>query len=101
MDTLQAQRAEYGYDQLVADFPSRVIMALDHLISDERAGVAAAVRAFARHETEGAPIPGSRSRYVLHAAPQVRVIVRRVADAPVDVEDIVRPATLKTFADAP
>jgi hypothetical protein len=63
--------------------------------------VLAAIGAFARHEREGSAIPAAESLYLLWAAPEVRVIVRRTnPSAPVEVEDVVRPATLRAFAQA-
>lgn len=78
-----------------------VLAALDHLTRAERDGVLTAISAFARHEREGSVIPATESLYLLWAAPEVRVIVRRTSpSAPVEVEDVVRPATLRAFAQA-
>ncbi len=94
---------ENGHDRLVAEIPDWVVAALDHVTSEERAGVFAVVEAFARHEVEGTILSGPSLDhfYMLHAAPELRVIVRREPGAPVEVEDIVRPATMRTFANAP
>ncbi len=100
MDTMQAEVEQDEIVSLAANFPSRVIVALEHLTNDERTRVITTVNAFTHHEVNGTPIPGSSSHFVLHAAPEVRVIVRRVAGGSVEVEDVVRPATLKAFADA-
>src|SRR5689334_7873860 len=87
--------------QFIAALPAHVVAALDHVTPAERRGVRAAVEAFTRHEEEGAAIPGPEPLFVLWAAPEVRVIVRREDPAAaVEVEDIVRPATLRTFAHA-
>lgn len=81
--------------------PPHVLAALDQLTRTERDGVLAAVSAFSRHEREGNAIPAAESLYLLWAAPEVRVIVRRTSPSePVEVEDVVRPATLRAFADA-
>jgi len=92
-----------GHDPLIAEMPSWVVAALDHVTPEERAGVFAAVEAFARHEVEGTIFSGPDLDhvYMLHAAPELRVIVRREPGTPVEVEDIVRPATMRTFANAP
>jgi hypothetical protein len=81
--------------------PVHVVAALDHVTPAERRGVRAAVEAFARHEQEGAAIPGPEPLFVLWAAPQLCVIARRNDPAAaVAVEDMVRPATLRLFAHA-
>ena len=86
---------------LVEQLPIHVAVALDHVTAAERAGVLAAIRAFARHEQEAGAIPGPDPLYLLWAAPELRVIVRRANPAsPVEVEDVVRPATLRAFAAA-
>jgi hypothetical protein len=81
--------------------PPHVLAALDHLTRAERDGVLAAVRAFSHHEREGNAIPATESLYLLWAAPEVRVIVRRTSpSAPVEVEDVVRPSTLRALTEA-
>ncbi len=90
-----------GNARLIDRLPVHVVAALDHLTRAERDGVLAAIGAFSRHEREGAAIPGPEPLYLLWAAPELRVVVRRASpDGPVDVEDVVRPATLRAFADA-
>ncbi len=87
--------------QFIDALPVHVVAALDHVTPAERRGVRAAVEAFARHEQEGTAIPGPDPLFVLWAAPEVCVIVRRDDPAAtVEVEDIVRPATLRLFAHA-
>ncbi len=98
MELLQDQSRSNGHERLVADLPLRVIVALEHLKGDEQQGVRDVVQSFARHETDGKPLSVSEPLYILHAAPEVRVIVRREQGGPVEVVDIVRPATLRTFA---
>ncbi len=101
MEAIQPWSQEDQDPQFIAALPAHVVAALDHLTSAERRGVRAAVEAFTRYEQEGATIPGPDPLFVLWAAPEVRVIVRRDAPAAVvAVEDIVRPATLRTFAHA-
>ena len=86
---------------LIDELPPHVVAALDHLSHAERDGVLAAISAFARHEREGVAIPGPEPLYLLWAAPELRVIARRASlDGPVEVEDVVRPATLRAFAAA-
>jgi len=87
--------------RIVEQLPVHVVAALDHLTRSERDGVLAAIGAFSRHEQEGSAIPGTEPLYLLWATPEMRVIVRRAnLDGPVEVEDVVRPATLRAFADA-
>lgn len=87
--------------RLLAELPAHVVAALDHLTPAERAGVQTALDLFTRHERTAEAIPGPEPLFVLWAAPEVRVIVRRsTPEAPVEVEDVVRPATLHTFAQA-
>jgi hypothetical protein len=87
--------------RILDQLPAHVVVALDHLTRAERDGVLAAIGAFARREQEGSAIPGAESLYLLWAAPEVRVIVRRPSPTdPVEVEDVVRPATLRAFAQA-
>ena len=99
METLHDQLQANGHRPLIADLPGQVIVALDHLTSEDREGVFAAIHAFASDVGKGTRLSGSEPMYILRAAPEVRVIVRREPDAPVEVEDIVRPATLRNFAD--
>jgi len=99
MEALEQQARKNGHERLVADFPGQVIVALDHLTSKEQQGVYAAVDTFARGEQDGRRLPLPEPLYVLRAAPDVLVIVRREPGAPVEVEDIVRPAALRNFAD--
>lgn len=81
--------------------PPHVAAAPDYLTRAERAGALAAIGAFARHELEGAAIPGVESLYLLWAAPDLRVIVRRAGSSGrVEVKDVVRAATLHAFAAA-
>ena len=85
----------------LAGLPAHVVAALDHLTPAERAGVQTALDLFTRRERTAEAIPGPDPLFVLWAAPEVRVIVRRsTPEAPVEVEDVVRPATLHTFAQA-
>jgi len=87
--------------RLLDQLPPHVLVALDYLTRSERDGILAAVRAFSRHDLAGSPIPNSDSLYLLWAAPEVRVIVRRTSPSGlVEVEDVVRPATLRAFAEA-
>jgi len=86
---------------MVDGLPVHVVAALDHVTAAERDGVLAVISAFSRHEREGTAIPGAEALYLLWAAPEMRVIVRRPnPDGPVEVEDVVRPATLRAFAAA-
>ncbi len=86
---------------MVDQLPAHVLVALDHLTRSEREDVLAAISAFSHHERQGAAIPGPEPLYLLWAAPEMRVIVRRASPAaPVEVEDVVRPATLRVFAKA-
>lgn len=100
MEVPLGQPRSNGHTRLVADLPLRVIVALEHLEDEEQEGVLAAVQAFAHREMDGRRISGSEPLYILRAAPEVRVIVRREGEAPVEVVDIVRPATLRNFAHA-
>lgn len=87
--------------RLIESLPAHVVAALDHLTPAERAGVRAALEAFTRGDHQGERIPDPEPLYLLWATPTVSVIVRRAGpEAPVEVEDIVRPATLRTFAAA-
>ncbi len=87
--------------RIVDQLPAHVAVALDHLTRAERDAALAAIGAFERHEREGAAIPGPEPLYLLWATPEVRVIVRRAdSEGWVEVEDVVRPATLQAFADA-
>src|SRR5690348_7105014 len=87
-------------DRLVAELHGRVIVALDHLTEAERVAVRAAVQAFARQQMEGKRLPDPEPLFLLRAAPEVLVIVRREPGLPVVVEDVVRPATWRRLADA-
>jgi hypothetical protein len=85
--------------RLIADLPAHVVAALDHLTLAEHTGVRTALDAFTRQERAGEAIPGPDPLYVLWAAPEVRLIVHRAGpEARVEVEDIARPAKLRTFA---
>lgn len=97
MEALRNPTQEHGHDQFVADLPTQVIMALDHLTSEEQEGVFAAVQAFTRHEKDGARLPLPEPLYALRAAPEVLVIVRGEPGTAVEIEDIVRPAALRHF----
>ena len=80
--------------------PVHVVAALDHLTRSKRDGALAVIDAFSRHEREGVAIPGPEPLYLLWAGPEPRVVVRcGNPDGPVEVEDVVRPATLRAFAD--
>lgn len=100
MGTLQNREQGNGHKPLVAELPRRVIVALDHLTSAEREGVSAAVDAFARRQVDGTRLASPEPLYMLRAAPDVLVIVRREEGQPLEVEDVVRPATLRNFANA-
>jgi len=101
MEAIAPQPHGEGDARLVAALPAHVVAALDHLTPAERTGVRSALEAFTRHEQQGEAIPGPDPLFVLWAAPEARIIVRREApEAPVEVQDIVRPATLRTFAHA-
>jgi hypothetical protein len=101
METATWQSRDEEDAEILDRLPPHVLAALDHLTRAEREGVLAAVGAFARHELEGSAIPSAQSLYLLWAAPDVRVIVRRTGPSePVEVEDVVRPATLRAFAPA-
>jgi len=97
MEALRDATEEHGYDQSVADLPTQVVMALDHLTVEEQEGVFAAVRAFSRHEKDGTRLPLPEPLYALRAAHEVLVIVRGEPGTPVEIEDIVRPAALRHF----
>ena len=91
---------------LLANPPGRVVIAYDQLTREEKEGVRAAFHILER-EGLNAPshlglvrLAGLEPLYVLCAAPEVRVIVRMEPGAPVEVEDIVRPETLRNFAHA-
>jgi hypothetical protein len=87
--------------RIVDQLPPHVVAALDRLTRAEQEGVLAAISAFSRHERQGVAIPGPDPLYLLWAAPEMRVIVRRASPSePVEVEDVVRPATLRVFAEA-
>lgn len=96
----QEQLQSSEHRPLIADLPSRVIVALERLTCEEQESVLKAVQAFARDEIDGQCLSAQDSLYILDAAPEVRVIVRREPHAPVDVVDIVRPATLQALANA-
>ena len=100
MEALARQPRDEGDARMVDQLPVHVVAALDHLTRPEREGVLATISAFSRHEQHGHAIPGTDRLFLIWAAPELRVIVRRAApDAPVEVEDIVRPATLRAFAE--
>jgi hypothetical protein len=84
----------------VAELPSRVLVALDHVQPEERTGVLDVVAGFARGEVAGRRLPGADPVFRLQAAPDLLVFVRREIGALVEVLDIVRPDALRTFADA-
>ncbi len=87
--------------RLLDELPVHVVVALDHLSAAERDGVLAAISAFAHHERAGVAIPGPEPLFLLWATPDLRVIVRRGRpEGPVEVEDVVRSATLRAFAAA-
>lgn len=99
MEARQTDRREHR--NLVADLPGQVIVALDHLTPDERAGVFAALEAFAHGEWDGTRVPGAEPLYALRAAPEVVVFVRREQpDSPVTAVDILRPAALRMLGHA-
>ena len=81
--------------------PSRVIAALDVLDRAEQASVRRAFKLLERQGTaardalEITPLHDDQSVYILHAAPQVRVILRMPLGAPIEVLDILRPETLQ------
>jgi len=100
MEALQYRPREDGHNRTVANFSNQVVVALDHLTNTAREGVYTTVEAFARHEEDGDRLPLPEPLYVLRAAPEVLVIVRWEPGAPVEVEDIVRPAALRNFAHA-
>ncbi len=100
METLQSQQQGNGHKPLVAELPGRVILAFDHLTSKEQEGVLSTVQTFARGETDGTRLASPEPLYMLRATPDVLVIVRREAGQPIEIEDIVRPATLRNFANA-
>lgn len=89
-----------GQQPLVASPSGSVLMALDHLTAEERAEVDAAVLAFAGQTLTGTRIPGQEPIYLLPAAPEVQVIVLREPGAPIQIIDIVRPATLRNLTHA-
>lgn len=98
MEAIQRDRREDGHESLITELPGQVLVALDHLTPEEREGVFAAVRAFARGEMDGTRIPGPEPLYALRAAPEVLVFVRREQPAaPVEAVDIMRPAALRTL----
>ncbi len=93
-------------EPLFAHPPGRVVIAYDQLTREEKEGVRTALHILGR-EGLNAPshlglvrLAGLEPLYVLCAAPEVRVIVRMEPGAPVEVEDIVRPETLRNFAHA-
>ncbi|MDQ2831659.1 MAG: hypothetical protein M3Y74_21750 [Chloroflexota bacterium] len=101
-------RQDEGDEQepLFAHPPGRVVIAYDQLTREEKEGVRTALHILER-EGLNAPshlglvrLAGLEPLYVLCAAPEVRVIVRMEPGAPVEVEDIVRPETLRNFAHA-
>ncbi len=101
MEAVQNHRPDDGHTDLVAELPGQVLVALDHLTPDERASVFAALQAFARGQREGTRVPGAEPLYVLRAAPEVLVFVRRPpAGRPVEAVDILRPAAVRTLGHA-
>jgi hypothetical protein len=89
-----------GSAHLVGDLPGRVIVALDHLTAKERAAVYDTAQAFARQEIDGTRLPDAEPLFILRAAPDVLILVRREPGMPVTLEDIVRPATWQNLAHA-
>src|SRR4051794_24835162 len=90
MEATAWQPHEEDEARMLDQLPPHVLAALDQLTRAERQGVLAGVRAFPRQEQEGRAIPATESLYLLWAAPEVRVIVRRTGpSAPVEVEDVV------------
>lgn len=100
MEEHESTMPSNGRSSGVADFPSHVQVALDHVQPEEREGVLLIVSAFARGEAVGRRLPGSDPLFTLQAAPDLRVIVRREQGVPLQVIDVVRPATLRAFANA-
>lgn len=96
MEAVENHHPDDAHTALVADLPGQVLVALDHLTPDERAGVFATLQAFARGQRDGTRVPGAEPLYVLRAAPEVLVFVRRPhAGQPVEAVDILRPAAVR------
>lgn len=76
-------------ERSVAKLPSRVIVALDHFTSEERAAVEQAALAFARGEATATRLPDPEPFYLLRATPTLLVIARHDKGQPVVVEDVV------------
>ncbi len=101
MEAVAWQPRDEENTRMVDGLPIHVIAALDRVTPTERDGVLTAISDFSRHAQEGIAIPDTESLYLLWAAPELRVIVRRTdPNGAVEVEDVVQPATLRAFAAA-
>ena len=87
-------------DERAFTLRDHVIAQLDHVQPEERKGVLATTAAFARGEVEGTRLSGIEPYFRLRAAPDLLIFVERKPDASVEVFDIMRPAALRTFANA-
>jgi hypothetical protein len=91
---------------LPPDAPLRAIIAFDQLTSAEQDAVLMALQALghlglqALSSMNATRLEGPEPLYVLHPAPDVRVIVRAGKDESIEVMDIVRPEALRNFAHA-
>ena len=78
--------------------PARVLFALDSLDPSEQEAVRAALHDLAQGDSADRRLrrlAGDEPIYIVRAAPQVRLFVRLVSQAPVEVLDLVRPETLE------
>jgi len=97
MEVLHKDVMGNGHEDALADLPGQVLVALDHVSGEEKEGVFAAVRAFARGDIQGSRVPGVEPLYALRAAPDLLVFVRKEPEGPVEPVDIMRPAALRTL----
>lgn len=86
--------------RLVAPWPSRVVVALDHFSADERAAVAHAALSFAQGMATATRLPDPEPLYLLRATSDLLLIVRRDEGWPVVVEDVMTQEAWDNLAHA-
>lgn len=94
-----------GFRRLRADVPNRVVVAFDQLTGDEQQSVLDTIEKIERvgldtTQLDAQRLGGPTPLYAIRTAPDVIVIIQVEQDGPVEVRDIVQPATLESFAHA-